>query len=1300
MKKTIRIKQIVLALMLIATLALVSCGFRGCKAQCDHKWDLGVLINATECGDGAQAMFTCKLCGETKKDNANTHNYVIKNTIAPTCTAMGYSEFECSRCKSNDYVVANFVNALGHKYDTDIVVKEATCTTNGTHEKACTNCGNTQVYAQSATGHTYVLISEESTHSTYQCEHCFELLTINRSEEIKDFTLKEELFDIDPSFSFDIISSQDENFIRQNLKILNNYYNNSEHEDSVLENYALNYKGSNTWTVSLPNGYDYATTYIAKPQGDITFANYKCKNLVFTTIQDPNHVNTYKYTDGIVFLQAMENANPGYYPYAVFSSPESEYLYVNVHKIDGLVKDMLLCVGDATCKEELNFGKEIYFGKIYDFYPLPDGSFMMLLSKPDVAEIYDELDIYSSGDIDFDNAKIDSEQLEAELISSLYESDDFIKFLSVVNVSANEYYTQHGYYAEELSDIKSFMDNIELDHKYTTSGNSLTAWVKGTLSIPIKNSNRIQIGSFNVSFYVELSTEISYTASFELENLQFDLKITQTDNFNFNFNVSIDIDYSLDERPYIQNTETGKIHRSGCVHLSSIKDTSILKGLSVETAEKYIKGNPNLGCKHCQPIVGFKSELVVLNTNSKVIHAYGCATLTNISDSNKKLSKEKAGYWIEQGYSCCDLCHPDAREETNYKAIYVQKLYCSDWEDVATDIRQWAKDSGATGHNQAGINFTTINLSLGGSPVFLSFDFNLVLTLDIKASFNYEYAYEHTNIYGFRTVWLDVDKYFIDVSSETTKNHCSVAGEAELRVGLLVDVNINILGCQAFAAGITAELGVYARLAGILEWDQISNENYVAAFFEAGIYVDINAYYNFVEWDGTLNIYDDKWAFLTLGYERAYFAYETYHDTLVINGYLDIDEANILKVKYFDLKTMDTSIDELSMFESSKYDVNIYFENGQYCDIVNGIVIAKDGAPSQFEDTMIITVSCDSKWSSLEKENYVYYLGYYEIDIIFNVKNNGLAYQLNSDGVSYSVVGIGTCTDTNLVIPNNYKGFPVTAIANSAFWGCTFESVNIPNSVITIGDDAFRDCIRLANVNIPNSVKHIGYGTFRGCISLESIVIPDSVLTLNSSVFMDCTTLTDVVVGNSVTAIPASCFRYCLSLRNVTIGSSVTWISHSSFEYCMSLTNINYNGKLSQWKSIDKGNNWNYNTGKYTIRCKDGVYDSTGPDGPRPVVGSWSVIGTMEGTVWNVDFELVEISSGKYRSAPLYFNANGEFKCRMDGSWDLNFGKNGDINGENCLINSAGYYIIEFIWDGMSRRPTINVIPCDSNGNY
>jgi hypothetical protein len=118
-------------------------------------------------------------------------------------------------------------------------------------------------------------------------------------------------------------------------------------------------------------------------------------------------------------------------------------------------------------------------------------------------------------------------------------------------------------------------------------------------------------------------------------------------------------------------------------------------------------------------------------------------------------------------------------------------------------------------------------------------------------------------------------------------------------------------------------------------------------------------------------------------------------------------------------------------------------------------------------------------------------------------ETEGLEYRLNEDGESYSVSGIGTCDHLDIWIPDTYNGLPVTGIYEKAFYGCTFATIRIPDSVTYIGDRAFENC-ELFYIDIPNSVVSIGDYVFVNCIFLEKVSIPSSVLSIGECTFTEC----------------------------------------------------------------------------------------------------------------------------------------------------------------------------------------------------
>ena len=146
----------------------------------------------------------------------------------------------------------------------------------------------------------------------------------------------------------------------------------------------------------------------------------------------------------------------------------------------------------------------------------------------------------------------------------------------------------------------------------------------------------------------------------------------------------------------------------------------------------------------------------------------------------------------------------------------------------------------------------------------------------------------------------------------------------------------------------------------------------------------------------------------------------------------------------------------------------------------------------------------------------------------------------------------------------------VTSIGDDAFYGCvnfkrlnssTDGVLNIPSGVTSIGNDAFAGCSGLTSVVIPDSVTSIG-GAFPNCNNLTNVAIGSGVTSIGNSAFVNCRSLSSITIPNSVTSIGNDTFWNCYNLTNVAIGSGVTNIGDSAFSKCSSLTSVTINASI------------------------------------------------------------------------------------------------------------------------------------------
>ncbi len=197
--------------------------------------------------------------------------------------------------------------------------------------------------------------------------------------------------------------------------------------------------------------------------------------------------------------------------------------------------------------------------------------------------------------------------------------------------------------------------------------------------------------------------------------------------------------------------------------------------------------------------------------------------------------------------------------------------------------------------------------------------------------------------------------------------------------------------------------------------------------------------------------------------------------------------------------------------------------------------------------------------------------------------SEGLSYSYSNGG--YTVTGIGTCKDSNIVIPATYNGYPVVAIADNAFRECksiTSLSFVEDSNVCDIGFCAFYECDNLITVQLPKSLKNIDQCVFYGCQKLENICISSDnkyFSTLDGNLYDKNQTRfvqyalarqnESFIIPNGIKTIDRTAFAGAVYLKTLSIPESVESIGFEALVGCKRLSEINVDESNTMYKTIN-----------------------------------------------------------------------------------------------------------------------------------
>lgn len=157
--------------------------------------------------------------------------------------------------------------------------------------------------------------------------------------------------------------------------------------------------------------------------------------------------------------------------------------------------------------------------------------------------------------------------------------------------------------------------------------------------------------------------------------------------------------------------------------------------------------------------------------------------------------------------------------------------------------------------------------------------------------------------------------------------------------------------------------------------------------------------------------------------------------------------------------------------------------------------------------------------------------------------------------VPYNMFGNGTNTSTTccLNLKEVVLAEGITEIHANAFLNSGIESIELPNSLTSIGDKAFLGS-KLTSFDFKN-VTSVGSEAFKQT-AFTTVTVPAKEITWGAGVFEECANLTKVIVEEGVTALPSEMFYACTALSEVQLSSTVTKLGNNLFSGTSALESI------------------------------------------------------------------------------------------------------------------------------------------------
>lgn len=175
--------------------------------------------------------------------------------------------------------------------------------------------------------------------------------------------------------------------------------------------------------------------------------------------------------------------------------------------------------------------------------------------------------------------------------------------------------------------------------------------------------------------------------------------------------------------------------------------------------------------------------------------------------------------------------------------------------------------------------------------------------------------------------------------------------------------------------------------------------------------------------------------------------------------------------------------------------------------------------------------------------------------------DSGFYYTQNAANGTYNVAAYDG-SDMSVTIPQYFNGGEVVSILDGVFYNQEITSVYIPDSIKTIGGNAFGYCTKLKNVRLSAKLTSIPIGCFVGCTSLKTINIPATCTQIGYDAFAACTNLYQINTTKSLKSIASSAFVECNKKRLTIVAPKNSYAASFAKKYGI-MTTTTKSTKLS-----------------------------------------------------------------------------------------------------------------------------------------